>query len=208
MTSIATSDELKHRKQKLASRSRACPPDPLPRTFSSSWWLRVGVFAYPAYRPGTPGATTFLSPLSGTFNYGWDSFARATIDAGADIYVSHGEPTLKGVEVYHGGLILYGLGNFIFHTKTDVGRYPPDVWQSVIVEVAFGSEGAEEVTFTPVVLDEGTEGPGFFETRGIPEVAEGQLGQGILRRLIDLSDPYGTKIELRDGSATLTIAGL
>ena len=27
-----------------------------------------------AYRPGTPGATTFLSPLSGTFNYGWDSF--------------------------------------------------------------------------------------------------------------------------------------
>ena len=140
---------------------------------------------------------------------GWQElWARATIDAGADIYVSHGEPTLKGVEVYHGGLILYGLGNFIFHTKTDVGRYPPDVWQSVIVEVAFGAQGAEEVTFTPVVLDEGTEGPGFLETRGIPKVAEGQLGQGILRRLIDLSDPYGTKIELGDGSATLTIAGL
>ena len=48
---------------------------------------------------------------------GWqESWARAAIDAGADIYVSHGEPTLKGVEVYNGGLILYGLGNFIFPT--------------------------------------------------------------------------------------------
>ena len=32
-----------------------------------------------AYRPGTPGATTFLSPLSGTFNYGWDSFPEAVV---------------------------------------------------------------------------------------------------------------------------------
>lgn len=135
---------------------------------------------------------------------GWqESWARATIDAGADIYVSHGEPTLKGVEVYQGGLILYGLGNFIFHTRTEVGRYPPDVWQSVIVEVWLGAAGVEEVTFTPVVLNEGTEGPGFLETRGYPEVAQGELGQAILGRLIDLSVSYGTTIELGDGRATL-----
>ena len=34
----------------------------------------LGFLPTRAYRPGTPGATTFLSPLSGTFNYGWDSF--------------------------------------------------------------------------------------------------------------------------------------
>ena len=137
---------------------------------------------------------------------GWqESWARATIDAGADVYVSHGEPTLKGVEVYHGGLILYGLGNFIFHTKTELGRYPPDVWQSVIVEVSLSAEGVDEVTFTPVVLDEGTEGPGFLETRGYPELAEGELGLAILGRLIDLSSPYGTMIALGDGSAALRI---
>jgi poly-gamma-glutamate synthesis protein (capsule biosynthesis protein) len=137
---------------------------------------------------------------------GWQqSWARATIDAGGDIYISHGEPTLKGVEVYHGGLILYGLGNFIFHTRTELGRYPPDVWQSVIVEVSLGAEGMDEVTFTPVVLDKGTEGPLFLETRGYPEVAEGELGQAILSRLIDLSIPYGTTIELGDGRAKLSI---
>lgn len=140
---------------------------------------------------------------------GWQqSWARATIDAGGDIYISHGEPTLKGVEVYHGGLILYGLGNFIFHTKTEVGRYPPDVWQSVIVEVSLGAAGVDEVTFTPVVLDEGTEGPSFLETRGYPEVAEGELGQAILSRLIDLSVPYGTMIKLGDGRAKLRILPL
>ena len=36
----------------------------------------LGFLPTRAYRPGTPGATTFLSPLSGTFNYGWDSFGR------------------------------------------------------------------------------------------------------------------------------------
>ncbi len=137
---------------------------------------------------------------------GWqERWARATIDAGADIYVSHGEPTLMGVEVYQGGLVLYGLGNFIFHTRTEVGRYPPDVWQSVIVEVSLGAEGVDEVTITPVVLNEGTEGPSVLVTRGYPEVAEGELGQAILRRLIDLSVPYGTTIELGDGRATLQV---
>ena len=39
----------------------------------------LGFLPTRAYRPGTPGATTFLSPLSGTFNYGWDSFKRADL---------------------------------------------------------------------------------------------------------------------------------
>jgi poly-gamma-glutamate capsule biosynthesis protein CapA/YwtB (metallophosphatase superfamily) len=154
----------------------------------------------------TSGAVLVYQHFQTDAEVGWqESWARAAIDAGADVYVSHGEPTLKGVEVYHGGLILYGLGNFIFHTKTEVGRYAPDVWQSVIVEVSLGAEGVEEVTFTPLVLDEGTEGPRLFETRGYPEVAGGELGQAILSRVMDLSVPYGTTIELEDGSATLRI---
>ena len=136
---------------------------------------------------------------------GWqESWAHATIDAGADIYVGHGEPTLKGVEVYNGGLILYGLGNFIFNSRTQPGYHPPDAWESVIVKVSFATEGWDEVTFIPVALNsEGVEGPSFFETRGYPEVALGEPGQDILRRLADLSSRYGTTIELGDGRATL-----
>ena len=39
----------------------------------------LGFLPTRAYRPGTPGATTFLSPLSGTFNYGWDSIRNAYV---------------------------------------------------------------------------------------------------------------------------------
>ena len=57
----------------------------------------LGFLPTRAYRPGTPGATTFLSPLSGTFNYGWDSFADdiGTLDVGwmADIIAVEGDPT-------------------------------------------------------------------------------------------------------------------
>ncbi len=44
----------------------------------------LGFLPTRAYRPGTPGATTLLSPLSGTFNYGWDSFQGDTIYGSVD----------------------------------------------------------------------------------------------------------------------------
>jgi poly-gamma-glutamate synthesis protein (capsule biosynthesis protein) len=38
---------------------------------------------------------------------------QAAIDAGADVVVGHHQHILKGVEVYRGGVILHGLGNFV-----------------------------------------------------------------------------------------------
>ena len=133
---------------------------------------------------------------------GWqERWARAAVDAGADLYISHGEPRLAGVEAYGGGLILYGLGNFIFHTRTDLGNYPRDVWESVVVALSLGADGVREATLVPIVLNEGTPGELFFETRGYPEVAEGDAGSEILERLARLSAEYGTKLEIEDGRA-------
>lgn len=137
---------------------------------------------------------------------GWQQrWARAAIDAGADIYVSHGEPTLGGVETYQGGLVLYGLGNFIFHTRTELGRYPPDVWQSSIVEVSLDAGGVRNASFVPIVLDPGEEGPLFLETRGYPETAEGELADAIVGRLVELSNRYGTDIAIEEGIARLQV---
>ncbi|MDE0248412.1 MAG: CapA family protein [Gammaproteobacteria bacterium] len=137
---------------------------------------------------------------------GWQqSWARATIDAGADIYVSHGEPVLAGVEVYRDRLILYGLANFIFQSRTEPGYYPAETWESVVAEVSIDADGLDGVVFTPIVLDPGEPGPLFFERRGFPEVAGGELGQSILQRLVDRSEPYGTALELEQGRATLRI---
>ena len=63
----------------------------------------LGFLPTRAYRPGTPGATTFLSPLSGTFNYGWDSFLptwrvmQPTINEALEREENEAEPTEPSV---------------------------------------------------------------------------------------------------------------
>jgi poly-gamma-glutamate capsule biosynthesis protein CapA/YwtB (metallophosphatase superfamily) len=52
-------------------------------------------------------------------------FARAVIDAGADVFVGHGPHVLRGIEIYKGKPIFYSLSNFIFQNET-VLRFPED----------------------------------------------------------------------------------
>lgn len=43
-----------------------------------------------------------------------EQFAKAAIDAGADIIIGHHPHVVQEVEQYHGGWIAYSLGNFVF----------------------------------------------------------------------------------------------
>jgi poly-gamma-glutamate capsule biosynthesis protein CapA/YwtB (metallophosphatase superfamily) len=52
-------------------------------------------------------------------------FARAVIDAGADVFVGHGPHVLRGIEIYKGKPIFYSLSNFIFQNETLL-RMPQD----------------------------------------------------------------------------------
>ncbi len=45
-------------------------------------------------------------------------FAKAVIDAGADVFVGHGPHVLRGIEIYKGKPIFYSLSNFIFQNET------------------------------------------------------------------------------------------
>ena len=134
-------------------------------------------------------------------------WARAVIDAGASLYVAHGSREFKGVEVYRGRPIFYGLGNFIFHSGQPVGHYGHDVWESVLATVTFEGNEPTRVDFIPIVLDEGTPGEDFLQRRGIPEVAEGELGTSILSRLSSFSADLGSIVRLSGGQATLELTG-
>ena len=46
-----------------------------------------------------------------------EDFARTCIDAGADAVIGSGTHQLKGIELYRGRPIFYGLGNFIFENE-------------------------------------------------------------------------------------------
>src|SRR5207253_3047722 len=47
------------------------------------------------------------------------SAAHGLIDAGADMILGHHPRVLQGIEMYHGKLIAYSLGNFLFDQVSD-----------------------------------------------------------------------------------------
>jgi poly-gamma-glutamate capsule biosynthesis protein CapA/YwtB (metallophosphatase superfamily) len=71
-------------------------------------------------------------------------FAKATIDAGADIYVGHGWHKALGIEIYKGRPILHGLGNF-FWQSSYITRVPSDEYES------YGYSMDALTTLTPAV---------------------------------------------------------
>jgi len=60
-------------------------------------------------------------------------FAKAVIDAGADVFVGHGPHVLRGIEIYKGKPIFYSVGNFIFQNET-VLRMPEDGYEEYALD--------------------------------------------------------------------------
>jgi poly-gamma-glutamate synthesis protein (capsule biosynthesis protein) len=70
--------------------------------------------------------------------------SRAAIDAGASVVMGHHTHVLQGVEYYNGGVIFYGLGNFLFQ---DAG--PP---QSAMLNLWFDQDRLRAFWFRPVLI--------------------------------------------------------
>ncbi|MBI2864594.1 MAG: CapA family protein [Chloroflexi bacterium] len=139
-------------------------------------------------------------------------WAHAEIDAGADIVVSHGAPLVQGVEIYRGRPIFYDMGNFIFQLPLAIDPleyFEPNVWESVVAHVSFRGRILESVSFQPIALNVQGRGEGelFLATRGLPASPSGSKAREILRRLVDSSLPFGTKIVINGGTAELLLNG-
>lgn len=139
-------------------------------------------------------------------------FARRCIDGGADVYFAHGEPRLQGIEIYRGKPIFYGLGNFMFQTRK-VDFYQAEVWESVLVELAFepGAAGSvapprlKALKLIPLILNEAGAPPVAMQTRGLPALAQGEQALAILTRLQAMSRQLGTRIEIDAGDPTAIV---
>lgn len=153
-------------------------------------------------------------------------FARACIDAGADAFIGHGPHVLRGIEVYNGKPIFYSLGNFIFqndlvrkhpqeiYDRAGLGLeatpadmydarsrngtigFPADVayWESVLAVLDFENGTFKAAELYPLYL--GWDKP--RSQRGRPTLARGEIAKRILERMQNLSEPYGTKIQIQD----------
>jgi hypothetical protein len=79
------------------------------------------------------------------------------------------------------------------------------VWQSVIADLQFENGQLIRLELTPLVLNEGQEGPQFLETRGYPALAKGKDAQVILGALAEKSRKYGTFIQVEKGSGRVVL---
>lgn len=160
-------------------------------------------------------------------------FARAVIDAGADVFVGHGPHVLRGIEIYKGKPIFYSLGNFIFQNETvefqpadnyDGQALPPSALPSDFYDAREKRSGGgwpadpaywESVVAVPsfragrlheVRLYPVTLGHGLGRPqRGRPVSADARLGRKIIGDLQRLSQPFGTRIEYVDGIGRITL---
>lgn len=131
-------------------------------------------------------------------------FAYQCLDAGGSLFISHGAPLLHGIELHDGKPIFHSLGSLVFHSETEPGYYPPEVWQSAIVHAEFDGNRFSGFEIVPVSMNEiGDEPDRHLETRGRPRIASAGEGGAILERLQRLSAALGTQLRIEGTRAYL-----
>jgi hypothetical protein len=146
--------------------------------------------------------------------------AHAAIDNGADMFIGHGPHRLRGIEIYKGRPIFYGLGNFFFEENQQQPT-PADSWEetgvdpqnltdpelaeqrrrgrgveqyeSIIAVTRFEHGQLSEIRLYPVFLGSNTDRD---SDRGIPHPASPAMAQSILEGVQQASKPFGTVVEI------------
>jgi poly-gamma-glutamate synthesis protein (capsule biosynthesis protein) len=160
-------------------------------------------------------------------------FAHQAIDEGADVFVGHGSHFPMGLEIYQDKPIFYSVGNFIFQNET-VGFFPADAyerfdldlkatpsdfldartsggkkghpsdpayWENMFAVCEFSKNRLKEIRIYPIDQGFGRPRP----QRGRPVLAEGEVAQRVIERVVRLSRRYGTSIRARDGVGVIEL---
>ena len=144
--------------------------------------------------------------------------AHQAIDNGADMFVGHGPHVLRGIQIYKGKPIFYGLGEFFYQWQHMDSALLSGSWtragaddKTIDVRV---SQGLRPINFESMVTESRYDKGKLVEVRlypttgefdgpisqlGIPRTAPPALAQKILTRVQALSKPFGTTITI-DGN--------
>ncbi len=140
----------------------------------------------------------FLTPL----------FHQA-IDAGASLVVRHGPHALKGIEVYNGRPIFYGMASLFFDFGPRGGlmlpngqfaKFPSTWFESALALARYHDGALVDVKLYPLML-EISDRPSV----GLPRIAHGADAKRILGRLQEESKQFGTHIELTGDIGIITV---
>jgi poly-gamma-glutamate synthesis protein (capsule biosynthesis protein) len=141
------------------------------------------------------------------------------VDAGADVVAGHGNHLLRGIEIYKGKPIFYGLASFVFAGEpagTNIGgeprllsapgpRGPPSaqsvrpavtggtltMWESLFATTTWEGGKLKELRIYPIDLNAAGSKP-----KGVPNFASGEVAKRILEEVRAASIPFGTNIRI------------
>jgi hypothetical protein len=164
-------------------------------------------------------------------------FIKKCVDAGADTYIVHGPHQLRGIEIYKGKPILYGLANFIFENET-LQRQPPENYAPLGMTLESGAGvgdfndrrssndtigfPADARIWESVIAMPRFDGKHLAELklypislgykkprsqRGWPMLADAALAAKIIDDVRTFSTPFGTAIDFKDGVGVVRVGG-
>jgi poly-gamma-glutamate synthesis protein (capsule biosynthesis protein) len=144
---------------------------------------------------------------------------HGVIDAGADVVAGHGNHLLRGIEIYKGKPIFYGLASFVFSGRPaglNPGGEPRLVsmpgpsgppsdqsirqlangetltmWESIIATTTWDGGTLKEIRIYPIDLNAAGTKP-----KGVPAFAAPPLAKKILEEMRRISAPFGTTIQI------------
>lgn len=134
------------------------------------------------------------------------SLARACVDAGAGVFVSHGAPVLQPIEIYRGAPIFFGLGNFLFHLNEGGEVWSaPDVWKSVVAMCHFDADAqVQSIDLHPIVIGGERLDARNYHKRIVPVPAPKSLAAEMLEDLAVRSQSHGVSITLNGNHGIVT----
>jgi poly-gamma-glutamate synthesis protein (capsule biosynthesis protein) len=145
---------------------------------------------------------------------------HSVVDAGADVVAGHGNHLLRGIEIYKGKPIFYGLASFVFAGRpaglsaggeprllsTPLYTGPPGdlsvrpiegsdkpltMWESIFATTTWKGGKLEEIRIYPIDLNAAGNKP-----KGVPAFASPELAKKILEEVRRVSAPFGTKVQI------------
>jgi poly-gamma-glutamate synthesis protein (capsule biosynthesis protein) len=151
--------------------------------------------------------------------------ARQSVDNGADMFVTHGPHVLRGIEIYKGKPIFYGMGEFYYQWQqmdsslmsgswsqsemrgdSDVASRVSPTWrpinfESMLAQTYYDKGKLVEIRLYPT--SGAWDGP--VSQLGMPRMAPPALAQKILARVQALSKPLGTTIAIENNVGVIRI---
>jgi hypothetical protein len=159
--------------------------------------------------------------------------ARKSIDQGGDMFVGHGPHALRGIEIYKGKPIFYGLGQFVRQSdwrmpvRADYEAFgtTPETTDLSPAELGLlrtaGPGYRHRAMYESVIALSQFDGGKLQEVRlypvdlgyerplsktGYPMLADSEMAQRVLRHLQKVSAPFGTTITIQGNVGVIRVA--